>query len=148
MILGRSGDLNARSFSDVPSFVSHLRIVPADLVVVDHDLVSTTAPELLLSLRRKTSSSAFRSIVLTTELSRTVRQSCNFAQVDEVIVKPASPLFLNERARFWLAQSGVEFAPTDTDVRAFNIDTSADASNVIPLFSADPMQTMDPHPNH
>lgn len=135
MILGREGDVRAQSLGSVAALEAHLRIVPADLVIADYDLGATTAPELFLSLRRNAAHCAFRSIALTRDVSRQVQQSCNFAKIDEVVIKPMSPMFLVERARVWLARSEQGLVTDPSDIDAFFEDTSADQNNVVSLFS-------------
>lgn len=129
MILSRDGDVRVVRFNSYEQLADHMRIAPADLIICDYEQDGWTAAEMLVNLRQHAPGRSFRSIVLAGFISHEVRQGCRFAQVDEVLIKPMSPLFLLERAEAHLAAlGGLEFERHST--------SPADmGDNVVPLFS-------------
>lgn len=129
MILARDAEVRVVRFGSYEQLADHMRIAPADLIICDYEQEGWTAAEMLVNLRRHAPGRVFRSIVLTGYVSHEVRQSCRFAQVDEVVIKPMSPLFLLERVEAHLAVlAGMEFEMPE-------IASDVAADNVVPLFS-------------
>lgn len=127
MILARDDGLRVVTFTSYKKLAAHMRIAPADVLVCDYEQDGWTAPEMLVHLRRHAPNRLFRSIVLTSYVSHEVRQGCRFAQVDEVIVKPMSPLFLEERVEAHLAALDLIDAQREAD-------STPATDNVVPLF--------------
>lgn len=130
MILSRHSDFRVVRCSTYEQLADHMRIAPADLIICDYEQDGWTASEMLVNLRRRAPGRNFRSIVLTGFISHEVRQGCRFAQVDEVVIKPMSPLFLLERVEAHL--SGLEEANRATPVSS----KPHGRDNVVSLFSA------------
>ena len=105
-----------------------MRIAPADLIICDYEQLGWTAAEMLVNLRQHAPGRNFRSIVLTSFVSHEVRQGCRFAQVDEVLIKPMSPLFLLQRVAAHLS------ALHDLEFEATPLRASETIGNVVPLF--------------
>lgn len=132
MILSRDSHVRVVRFNSYEKLADHMRIAPADLIVCDYEQDGWTAAEMLVNLRKHAPGRPFRSIVMTEYVSHEVRQGCRFAQVDEVLIKPMSPLFLQERVEAHLATlDGSELeTPDGPEIEH--------GSNVVPLFSAAP----------
>lgn len=97
MVLDCEEHLNVQSFDRVNVLKTHLRIAPVDLIICDYEIGETLAPQFAIDLRRQLPTRQFQMIVLSNFISPELKQSCNFAAIDEVIVKPMSPLFLRDR---------------------------------------------------
>ncbi len=141
MILSRHSDVRVVRCRTYEQLADHMRIAPADLIICDYEQDGWTASEMLVNLRRHAPGRHFRSIVLTSFVSHEVRQGCRFAQVDEVVIKPMSPLFLLERVEAHLAEvdtaGNAALAPQRSNGR----------DNVVPLFS-EPDRTGGPRAVH
>ncbi len=97
MVLADEERLGVQQFNDADALLTHMRIVPLDLLVVDYHLEGTSAAQLVLDLRRDLPQRRFETLVLTGRVTPQVKLACKFARIDEVIIKPMSPAFLKER---------------------------------------------------
>ncbi len=97
MIVGGVEGLHAQQFDTMSALVSHMRIVPVDLIVCDYEFESGSALDLVGALRKQSVRRQYELMVLTGRISREIKLGCRFAKADEVIVKPMSPVFLRER---------------------------------------------------
>jgi len=133
MILARSGDYRVVAFTSADDLIMHLRIAPAELVICDYHLDAWTAPELMVRARREAPDRQFDSIVMTSRIDRQLRESCAFADIGEVIIKPMSPVFLEERVARRLA--GVNPA---REPELPGSPPRRDSDNVVSLFDRRP----------
>ncbi len=138
MVLGREEALRTQQFKGIDSLVSHMRILPVDLIVSDYKLENRTAPGLVAMLRKTLPRRRYQLIVLSDHMDREVKLSCRFAGVDEVIIKPMSPLFLKERVVARLetgeSQTSANWRTPHASCSHPSKDTVAYSGNVIPLF--------------
>lgn len=92
-------DWRVREFRDTRSLSAYMRIAPVSLLVADYVLEDKTAADVALDLRSDAGivSRHFQIITLSREVNLPMRQRCVKAGIDEVIMKPMSPLYLEER---------------------------------------------------
>jgi len=95
MMLDNEEQLGVQQFNDADTLLTHMRIVPVDLIVMDYHLEGTV--QLVLNMRRDLPHRQFETLVLTGRVTPEVKLACKFARIDEVIIKPMSPVFLKER---------------------------------------------------
>ncbi len=135
MMLEQTEALRVQQFAGTEALVSHMRLLPVDLIVSDYDLETSSVSELVANLRKNLPSRRYQLVVLTDHISREIKLSCKFAGVDEVLVKPMSPLFLKERV---VARLGIGESLTSASWRTPRARASKNAvtysGNVIPLF--------------
>ena len=97
MVLDCEERLNVQTFSQVERLRCHMRIAPVDMVICDHRVEHRTGAQICIELRRERPNRRFAFLLLTEKVDRALKQVCRFAGIDEVIVKPMSPLFIRER---------------------------------------------------
>lgn len=132
MILARDEGVRVTCFQSYEQLAAHMRIAPVDVIICDYEQRGWNAPEMLMNLRQRAPGRLFRSIVLTGHVSHSVRQACRFAQVDEVIIKPMSPLFLQERVDAHMQALDYQ------EMVAELSETPEHLDNVVPLFGEHP----------
>ncbi|MCF6303101.1 MAG: response regulator [Devosiaceae bacterium] len=150
MVLDCEEDLNVQIFGRAELLKRHARIVPNDLIVCDFQIGSSTAPKLAIELRQMNSEKRFSFIMLTAHVDTQIRQACAFANIDEVIVKPMSPLFLRDRvlAQLQLAQnSSSSSQDTGRDEREAK-PTMPVSSNIVNFRRESHSINNDRHPEH
>lgn len=99
--LRQDPNLRVREFRDARAVATYMRVSPISVLVGDYDLVDGTTADLAERIRIQGSvvSSDVQIIVLTRTIDQDLRRRCVRAGVDEIIVKPMSPLYLEERVR-------------------------------------------------
>jgi len=97
MVLDCEEHLVVNNFSRATNLKQHMRIAPIDLIICDYDIGNSSAPKLAIELRATDLRHNFKIIVLAEIISAQTRQACKFAAIDEVIVKPMSPIFVRDR---------------------------------------------------
>ncbi len=97
MVLDCEEHLVVQIFSSAHNLKQHMRIVPVDLIICDYDMGNSSAPKLAINLRATELRRDFKIIVLAEFISAQTRQACKFSAIDEVIVKPMSPIFVRDR---------------------------------------------------
>jgi len=97
MVLDCEEHLVVQVFSSAHNLKQHMRIVPIDLIICDYDIGDSSAPKLAIDLRATDLRRDFKIIVLAETISAQTRQACKFSAIDEVIVKPMSPIFVRDR---------------------------------------------------
>ncbi|WP_127072103.1 response regulator [Pelagibacterium lentulum] len=95
-----------REFRDARALGSYMRIAPVAMLVCDYALGEQTAPDIILPLREDllVISRHVQIIAMTRTIDIAMRGDCVRAGIDEVIVKPMSPLYLEERIRTRLSE--------------------------------------------
>lgn len=103
--LRRSQRWRVREFRDSRALRDYLRIAPLALIVADYELDRTDAAEVARSIRssRDLASRQIQIIAMSRTVDPDMRRKCVQAGIDEVIVKPMSPLYLEERIAARLA---------------------------------------------
>ncbi len=146
MMLEDEEQLHVEQFDDVSMLMAHMRIVPLDLIVMDYHLERITAAQMVLDLRRSPAHGKFQSLVLTSIISAEIKLACKFARIDEVIIKPMSPVFLKERVLWRLQiqhfvkdalkdQNAVDFSLPPQKSDAQSGQRASWPENVVPLFN-------------
>ena len=138
MALDCEENLVVQSFSRPAGLEQHMRIAPIDLIVCDFEISGSSAARLAIELRTANPDRQFEMIALARDISSHTRQACKFAAIDEVIIKPMSPLFVRDRVLARLEKSHKK--PGKDKVEDKRIDTA----NVIELF-AGKSQASDQH---
>lgn len=97
--LRRGHNWRVREFRDTRALSAYMRIAPVAVLVADYALESATAADIALDLRSDDLivSRHVQIIALSKEVNLAMRQRCVQAGIDEVIMKPMSPLYLEER---------------------------------------------------
>lgn len=97
--LRRGHNWRVREFRDARALSAYMRIAPVAVLVADYALESATAADIALELRsdEMVVSRHVQIIALSKQVDLAMRQRCVRAGIDEVIVKPMSPLYLEER---------------------------------------------------
>lgn len=99
-VIASDSRLRARTFESEAGLLAYLRLVPADLVVLDLD--SGEAAAALAESIRYDSANAARGlhiIALAREVDGWTKHAAARAGIDEVLLKPMSPRYLLERVR-------------------------------------------------
>lgn len=97
MVLDCEERLNVQTFSQVERLRCHMRIAPVDMVICDHHVEHRTGTQICIELRRERPNRRFAFLLLADQVDSALKQACRFAGIDEVVVKPMSPLFIRER---------------------------------------------------
>lgn len=97
--LRQGRDWRVREFGDARSVLAYMRISPVAILVTDYRLENETAADMALALRSDplVVSRHVQIIALSRHVNLAMRQRCVQAGIDEVIMKPMSPLYLEER---------------------------------------------------
>lgn len=99
MVLSERDELRVRSFENEKALCAYLQAAPIDLLVLDDDAGATNPGELLKQLRNVSvdNRSNFQVIRLCRNVTSSTKAQCVAIGVDEVIAKPMSPKYLEDR---------------------------------------------------
>ncbi len=99
MMLASDPALRVRQFETQGALATYVRLSPVDLVVADFECAAAPADVLTLALRDnlEIQRADFEVIALTHVVDARIRAAALRAGIDEVIVKPISPRYLQER---------------------------------------------------
>lgn len=145
MVLSERRELRVRAFKSEEMLSLYMHIAPVDLLVCDYDPDEESTTSTVPRLRAKAAlvRPDFQVIALTRTISATTRTACVGAGIDEVIVKPMSPLYLEERVLARLREGARHIATHDYAGPNRRVPRSAPSSrfdrhesNVVPLFGA------------
>ncbi|MCF6325790.1 MAG: hypothetical protein L3J21_00705 [Devosiaceae bacterium] len=139
MVLDCEEHLVVNNFSRAANLKQHMRIAPIDLIICDYDIANSSAARLAIDLRSTDLRRDFKMIALSDTISAQTRQACKFAAIDEVIIKPMSPIFVRDRVLARL-DNGEESKIEHRESFAAENDFSAqkpknENNNVINLFA-------------
>ncbi len=97
--LRRTGKWNIREFRDPRDSAAYMRASITSILVCDYDLGTFSAADLAAKIRADAStiSRNVQIIALSRSVDADMRAHCVRAGIDEVVVKPMSPLYLEER---------------------------------------------------
>ena len=97
--LRRGHRWRVREFRDSRALIDYMRIAPVALLVSDYELDRANAADVALTLRGHDELICrhLQIIAMTRTVDPDMRRRCVQAGIDEVIVKPMSPLYLEER---------------------------------------------------
>jgi two-component system phosphate regulon response regulator PhoB len=136
MVLAAHAHLQVRVFNDVISLSGFMRTTSVDIVVGAFGPGPEGASSVIAHLRREAETfvhPAFQSIALSDAIDGDMKAICLEAGIDEIIAKPMSPRYLEERVLARLGEAPVRRLRTDARPERPN-RTAAFPSNVIPLF--------------
>jgi len=137
MVLDCEEQLVVHNFTFANNLVRHMRIAPIDIIVCDYEIGRSSAAELAIELQSKIPERKFQIIALSEFVSERTRQACKFANIDEVIIKPMSPLFVRDRifSRLDIDKMAISNRPQTGDENQYRHNHAKyDNSNVIELF--------------
>lgn len=99
-----------RAFSSADALLAYMRLAPLAILVSDYDLNGQSVTDLAADIRSDPDlvSSDVQIIALAARILPHTRDRCVRAGIDEVIVKPMSPVYLEERVR-----ARIESGPRD-----------------------------------
>lgn len=115
MVLGEHNDLRVRVFNSEAYLSLYMHIAPVDLLVCDYDLEAEGATGLVQRLRAKPSivRPDFQVVAMARTITPATRAACVRAGIDEVLVKPMSPRYLEERVLARLREGPRHFRAGD-----------------------------------
>lgn len=145
--LRRRKGWRVREFRDSRALNAYMRIAPVTILVSDYRLGESTVADMALDLRASDLivSRHVQIIALSKDVDVAMRERCVQAGIDEVIMKPMSPLYLEERITARLNQlpedhiiCGTAYAgperrgrmPLD-DTRLVPVDRRGENTNVV-----------------
>lgn len=99
--LRRERHWRIREFRDARALGAYARIAPVAIIVSDYELGEATAADIVGGLRNDqfVVSRDVQVIALSRSIDGALRERCIQAGIDEVLAKPMSPLYLEERIR-------------------------------------------------
>lgn len=105
-----------REFRDPRALNAYMRIAPVAMLVCDYSLGDSTAADLAGTIREDAFvvSRQVQILAMSRSIDSDMRQRCVQAGIDEVIAKPMSPLYLEERVRARLANGARDYVISDT----------------------------------
>lgn len=146
MVMDCEEHLVVHNFSHAANLKRHMRIAPIDIIVCDYEIGGASAAQLAIELRVENPQRNFEIIALIETTSAQIRQACKFAAIDEVIIKPMSPLFVRDRVLSRLAKATCAKAETtfcEVKENNFKEKSRFEAGNVIELFGANQVTSSD-----
>lgn len=148
MVLDEHAALRVRAFSTEKALAEYMQAAPIDLLIFDDDIGDGTPAALLNNLGNVSlnSRSDFQVIRLSRTITASTRAECVAMGIDEVIAKPMSPRYLEDRVLARLTCAPSRLVPGGK-FNSDQIQTSAQrsapserferpSSNVVPLFGA------------
>lgn len=110
--LRRERGWRIREFRHTRDLRAYLRIAPMAVLVSDYDLGDETAADIAAMLRTSAEtpeSQGAQIIALARRIDPHMRRTCIQSGIDEIIVKPMSPLYLEERVRERIARGASNY---------------------------------------
>lgn len=103
--LRRGQSWRVREFSDRRALIAYMRLAPVALLISDYELAEDSLADLASTIRVHPDkiSPKLQIIALVRAVDEDMRLRCVQAGIDEVIAKPMSPIYLEERAKARLA---------------------------------------------
>lgn len=140
MVLSAHQHLQVRVFNDVISLTAFMRITPVDIVVGAFGPGPEGASSVIAHLREHADTftqSSFQSIALSDAIDENMKALCAKVGIDEIIAKPMSPRYLEERVLARLGEAPTRRLRADPRPER-RTRTNPLPSNVIPLFGPRP----------
>lgn len=105
-----------REFRDPRALNAYMRIAPVAMLVCDYSLGDSTAADLAGAIREDVFvvSRQVQILAMSRTIDSDMRQRCVQAGIDEVIAKPMSPLYLEERVSARLAGGASGYVSFDS----------------------------------
>lgn len=146
MVLADHRELRVREFESEALLSLYMHIAPVDLLICDYDQSDETAFSAISRLRAKKeiARQEFQVIALSRTTDATTRAACVEAGIDELMIKPMSPAYLEQRVLARLKDGARHFTRGDTKEKS-NFRTELQGKlltarrglrrgNVVPLF--------------
>ncbi len=150
MIIADNNGLRVRIFNSEVALANYMNITPIDLLITDCDEIDYAQITTISYLRTIAQSPGynfalgynFASIALCKKVQKNIKSFCETAKIDELIVKPMSPIYLEARVLALLNRENTDFAKNsykNIERRRANINIQKPFSgdNVIALFAED-----------
>lgn len=147
MVLSDHNELRVREFDSEELLSLYMHIAPVDLLICDYDQPGDAAFSLVGRLRAKEGLARrdFQVIALSKTVNMRTKAACVGAGIDELIIKPMSPAYLETRVLARLHEGARHFTMGETYTgpeRRQKKETSPTAGyfpgvgqgNVVPLF--------------
>lgn len=146
MVLSVHQHLRVRVFVDSDALADFMRVTPIDLLICElSDGVSGTTHLVPMINARVMNAHAFQTIALATDSDTPTKAVCDRIGIDEVIFKPMSPRYLEERvlARLGMTMKRRLVQGTNVDQRRVRPSRAPQITfplpdNVVPLFGENP----------
>lgn len=143
MVLSERRDLRVRAFESEAELSLYMHLAPVDLLICDYDDETDGPASVVPRLRAKRSlvRPDFQVIALTRTVSASMKAACVAAGIDEVIVKPMSPKYLEDRVLARLKDGARQITRAGSPNRPAPSKSQPTArlgqsgSNVVPLFA-------------
>lgn len=141
--LRQSAPWRVREFRDPRALNAYMRIAPVNLLVCDYQLGASTAADIASAIRcdPQIASRNLQIVAMSRTVDQAMRRDCVSAGIDEVIVKPMSPLYLHERVSARLA------APPSDHIITDGAYAGPERRNRIPLEDPRPLAIERRHDN-
>ncbi len=98
VILANNKGLRVRLFSDEVALSQYINIAPIDLLIIDNEKIDYQTISTISFLQNNYGhANNFHIIVLGNKIERGISAFCNRVNISQIIIKPASPSFLEER---------------------------------------------------
>lgn len=106
MVLSERNELRVRSFDTETALIEYMQAAPVHLLIVDDNAADYDPAELLKQLRQDETERfpSFQVIRLSRNVTAGMKAHCAAIGVDEVIAKPMSPKYLEDRVLTRLSQ--------------------------------------------
>lgn len=154
MVLSSHRSLRVRTFKDEATLRLYMLIAPVELLVCDNsDVIDPIGVVSRLRATPELASPGFQAVILSRTADPSLRALCAGAGIDEVMLKPVSPRYLEDRvlarlnevtqhrvADIYLQSQGQKPASRNTDR-----SPSRRSANVVPLFGVRPTPEWQPH---
>ena len=150
MVLAEHSSLRVREFESEELLSLYMHIAPVDLLICDYDQPDDAEFSLVRRLRAKDGlvRREFQVIALSKTVNMKTKAACVGAGIDELIVKPMSPAYLETRVMARLREGARHFSIEPSRARQErrrNISVPTDAGrfagvghgNVVSLFGSD-----------
>ncbi len=149
MVLASNIQFRVRIFNDEQAVIDYNNISPIDLLIYDCDQIDSKIITFIHNLRHmeNVANPKFQIITLCKTISKGIRSICKTVGIDEVIIKPMSPTYLETRVLVRLTDNSTklyrgidrrkkeQISNRKTNL-AKNHDENHNANNVIPLFGS------------
>ncbi len=138
MIIANNKGLRVRLFSDEVALSQYTNIAPIDLLIMDNEKIDYQTISTISFLQNNYKhANNFHIIVLGNKIERGMSAFCNKVNISQIIIKPASPSFLEERIFALLKGAAMPKKHIEQDFRGKfvkEIDPTLLGDNIIALF--------------
>ena len=138
MVLANRRSLRVRIFASEAELINYMNIMPIDLLIYDCSLLDHEVATSVSYLQNcKTHNKQLQIIVLCKNIIAKISQAIEYANISEVIIKPMSPLYIEERVDAYLGAQNKTISNNKITSR-LEENSVAYKDNVIALFGKKP----------